>query len=162
MYVASMAGRLAARSLTSDVESALASTSSDQLLHLPFLKPGAVGDARAAYGLAKRGDQLRVQAASSAWGQRGARVNSISPGVVVTSMGRHELAGESEVLMRQLIESSATGRPGTSADIANAAAFLLSSDASFITGTDLLVDGGAMAGIVAADTADSSPGPGID
>ncbi|MFC7672872.1 SDR family oxidoreductase [Mycolicibacterium sp. GCM10028919] len=145
VYVASMAGHFASRKLTSEVDSALATTPSEQLIHLPFLQSGAVADSRAAYGLAKRGNQLRVQSASAAWGARGARVNSISPGVIVTPMGRQELAGESEILMRRLIESSATGRLGTSADIANAAAFLLSSDASFITGTDLLVDGGAVA-----------------
>lgn len=155
VYVASMAGHFASRNLTADVESELATTSSDQLISLPFLKPGAVADARAAYGLAKRGNQLRVQAASTAWGTRGARVNSISPGVIVTPMGRQELAGESEMLMRQLIERSATGRLGTSADIANAAAFLLSSDASFISGTDLLVDGGAVAGMGAAALLDN-------
>ena len=153
VYVASMAGHFTSRNLTSEVENALATTPSDQLIDLPFLQPDAVADTRAAYGLAKRGNQLRVQSASAAWGTRGARVNSISPGVIVTPMGRQELAGESEILMRQLIESSATGRLGTSADIANAAAFLLSSDASFITGTDLLVDGGAVAGIGAADIA---------
>jgi NAD(P)-dependent dehydrogenase (short-subunit alcohol dehydrogenase family) len=152
VYVASMAGHFASRNLSSEVENGLATTSSDELIGLPFLEPGAVANARAAYGLAKRGNQLRVQAASFAWGKRGARVNSISPGVIATPMGRQELAGESEALMRQLTEGSATGRLGTSADIANAAAFLLSPDASFIAGTDLLVDGGAVAGMGVADT----------
>lgn len=158
VYIASMAGHFASKNLSADIENALTNTPSDQLTRLPFLEPGVVADARAAYGLAKRGNQLRVQAASSAWGRRGARVNSISPGVIVTPMGREELAGESETLMRQLIERSATGRLGTSADIANAAAFLLSSEASFIAGTDLLVDGGAVAGMGAAATGSISPG----
>ncbi|MGW5517539.1 SDR family oxidoreductase [Nocardia africana] len=95
---------------------------------------------------ASRGaNQLRVQAASGAWGMRGARVNSISPGVISTPMGRQELSGQSGAAMRAMIEASGTARVGTPADIAAAAAFLLGPEASFITGTDLLVDGGAVA-----------------
>jgi NAD(P)-dependent dehydrogenase (short-subunit alcohol dehydrogenase family) len=78
---------------------------------------------------------------------RGARVNSISPGIISTPMGQQELAGESGAHMRAMIEASGTGRVGTPGDIANAVAFLLGSDASFITGVDLLVDGGAVAGL---------------
>ncbi|MGB3483092.1 MAG: SDR family oxidoreductase [Mycobacterium sp.] len=152
VYIASMAGHFGSRNLSADVEHALATTASDLLIDLPFLAPGTVTDPRAAYGVAKRGNQLRVQAASTAWGRRGARVNSISPGVIATPMGRQELSGTSEDLMRQLIERSATGRIGTSADIANAAAFLLGPDASFIAGTDLLVDGGAVAGFTTTNT----------
>lgn len=145
VVIASMAGAFAIGQLPAEAEAALATTVADDLLDLPFLdglpNPGA------AYSVAKRANQVRVQAASLAWGQRGARVNSISPGVISTVMGRRELAGESGSGMRAMVEASGTGRQGTAGDIAAAAAFLLGPDASFITGTDLLVDGGAVAGV---------------
>jgi NAD(P)-dependent dehydrogenase (short-subunit alcohol dehydrogenase family) len=97
--------------------------------------------------MAKRANQLRVQTASLAWGARGARVNSISPGVIATPMGRQELEGASGAFMRSMVEASGTKRLGSPDDIAAAAAFLLSHEASFITGTDLLVDGGVVAAI---------------
>lgn len=143
VVIASMAGHLAP--LPPEVEAALHSTPTDDLLDLPFLRPDALTDPGAAYAFAKRANHLRVQAASRAWGARGARVNTISPGVISTAMGRAELAGESGGHMRAMIESSGTGRAGTPNDIAEAAAFLLSPAASFITGTDLLVDGGVVA-----------------
>jgi NAD(P)-dependent dehydrogenase (short-subunit alcohol dehydrogenase family) len=74
-------------------------------------------------------------------------VNSISPGIISTPMGAEELAGQSGDQMRQMVAASATGRLGTPDDIAAAAAFLLDPRASFITGTDLLVDGGAVAAV---------------
>jgi len=81
------------------------------------------------------------------WGKRGARVNSISPGVISTPMGQAELSGESGAMMQGMIDVSGTGRIGTPSDIAEAAAFLLGPSASFITGTDLLVDGGVIAAV---------------
>ncbi|MBF6349954.1 SDR family oxidoreductase [Nocardia flavorosea] len=77
-------------------------------------------------------------------------MNSISPGVISTAMGQDELAGESGARMRQMVESSPTGRVGTAEDIAAAAAFLLDPVSSFVTGTDLLVDGGVVATVRAA------------
>jgi NAD(P)-dependent dehydrogenase (short-subunit alcohol dehydrogenase family) len=100
-----------------------------------------------AYPFAKRANQLRVAAAAKYWGCRGARINSISPGVISTAMGRQELAGASGQRLRALVGGSGTGRLGTPDDIAAAADFLLSSAASFITGTDLLVDGGVVAAV---------------
>ncbi|MFF5080200.1 SDR family oxidoreductase [Actinoplanes sp. NPDC000266] len=145
VVIASMAGTMAAGRLPAELEAALATTAADDLLGLPFLQAGALPDAGAAYGIAKRANQLRVRTASRAWGARGARVNSISPGVIATPMGRQELSGESGAMMRSMIEASGTGREGTAADIAAAAAFLLGPDSTFITGTDLLVDGGVVA-----------------
>ncbi|MER6172134.1 SDR family oxidoreductase [Streptosporangium sp. NPDC001681] len=147
VVIASMAGTMAAGHLPTEMEAALAHTPSDDLLALPFLQAGAVPDAGAAYGIAKRANQLRVQAASLAWGTRGARVNSISPGVISTPMGQAELDGTSGAAMRAMVDGSGTKRLGTPSDIAEAASFLLGSSSSFITGTDLLVDGGVVAAV---------------
>ena len=146
VVIASMAGHIAA-ALTPEQEHALAGTPADQLLQLPFLSPDQVTDPAAAYGIAKRANHVRVAAASTAWGERGARLNSISPGVISTPMGQQELAGQAGQLIRALVDASGTGRLGTPGDIAAAAAFLLGPDASFITGTDLLVDGGVVAAV---------------
>jgi NAD(P)-dependent dehydrogenase (short-subunit alcohol dehydrogenase family) len=145
VVIASMAGNLAAGQFPPEMESALATTPAAELLSLPFLSPTAIGNPGAAYGLAKRANHLRVQAASLAWGERGARVNSLSPGIISTPMGREELAGPSGAYMRAMIEGSATKRVGTPADIAAAVAYLLGPEASFVTGTDLLIDGGVVA-----------------
>jgi len=147
VVIASMAGSFGIGRYPAEMEGALALTPTDQLLSLPFLQEGAVPNPGVAYSLAKRANQVRVQAASKAWGQRGARINSISPGVISTPMGQQELAGESGASMRAMVEGSGTARLGTPNDIANATAFLLSPEASFITGTDLLVDGGTVAGV---------------
>ncbi|WP_280369984.1 SDR family oxidoreductase [Nocardia wallacei] len=145
VVIASMAGSLFAGHLPADAETALATSPADNLLDLPLLSDEEMKYPGIAYAVAKRANQLRVQAASLAWGRRGARVNSISPGVISTAMGRQELAGESGAGMRAMVAASGTQRLGTAADIANAAAFLLGPDAPFITGTDVLVDGGAVA-----------------
>ena len=97
--------------------------------------------------IAKRANQIRVAAAAGTWGERGARINSISPGVISTAMGRLELDSESGALMRAMVENSGLRRLGTPEDIAAATEFVLGPSASFVTGTDLLVDGGVVAAI---------------
>lgn len=153
VVISSMAGHMSA-GFPPDQEKALAATPAQDLLTLPFLAPDVVGDPGSAYVLAKRANILRVQAAAATWGERGARVNSISPGVISTPMGRQELAGESGEQMRAMVGMSATKRLGTPDDIAAAAVFLLDAQAGFITGTDLLVDGGVVAAIRAMMPAD--------
>ncbi|MCO6748549.1 SDR family oxidoreductase [Streptomyces albidoflavus] len=145
VVIASMAGHMLRTPLTAEQESALAHTPAEELLRLPFADPEALG--QGAYGLAKYGNRLRVQAASAAWGARGARINSVSPGVIATPMGQQELDGASGRTMRAMVAASGTGRLGTPEDIAEAAAFLLGPGASFITGNDLLVDGGVVAAL---------------
>jgi NAD(P)-dependent dehydrogenase (short-subunit alcohol dehydrogenase family) len=147
VVIASMAGSM--MRLDADLEHRLATTPIDDLLDLPDLAADALTDPGMAYVVAKRGNQLRVKAASVTWGARGARVNSISPGVIATPMGNAELAGPSGEAMRSMIAGSGTGRIGTPDDIANVVAFLLGSDASFVTGVDLLVDGGVTASLLA-------------
>lgn len=153
VVIASMAGSMAARTVPTEIQAALATTPVDELLSLPFLQ--TIDDPGAAYSIAKLGNQARVRAASVPWGRRGARVNSISPGIIATPMGREELASESGAQMRAMIEASGARRLGTSADIANAAAFLLGSNSAFVTGTDLLVDGG----VIAAMSCQATPAP---
>ncbi|NKQ52884.1 SDR family oxidoreductase [Amycolatopsis sp. K13G38] len=146
VVIASMAGHLAA-ALPPEQERALASTPAAELLALPFLGPDVVRDPGTAYGVAKRANTVRVQMAAATWGERGARVNSISPGIVSTPMGAQELAGQSGGYIRAMTEKSGVRRLGTPDDIAAAAQFLLSDQATFITGADLLVDGGVVAAV---------------
>jgi NAD(P)-dependent dehydrogenase (short-subunit alcohol dehydrogenase family) len=145
VFIASMAGTLMPEDL--EFERRLATTPTASLLDLPELSESAVDSAGFAYGLAKRANQVRVSAASVAWGRRGARVNSISPGVIATPMGRAELDGPSGEFMQSMVDNSGTARLGSPDDIAAAVTFLVSAQASFITGTDLLVDGGAVAAL---------------
>jgi NAD(P)-dependent dehydrogenase (short-subunit alcohol dehydrogenase family) len=141
LVIASMAGHFHPV-MDPGVEHELASTPSRDLLAMPACAPALFGNPQEAYGFAKRANHLRVAAAASAWGKRGARVNSISPGVISTAMGNQELNGSSGAVIKAMIDGSAAGRIGTPDDIAAAVEFLLSPAAGFITGTDLVVDGG--------------------
>lgn len=146
LVISSMAGHFLGPLDPAD-EAALAMAPAAGLLELPVVQAVLRERPDHAYRLAKRGNQLRVQGASVSWGRAGARINSISPGHVATPMGRLEaLHGANAQRVAALISGSAAGRQGTPQDIANAAAFLLSPDAAFITGTDLLMDGGAVPG----------------
>jgi NAD(P)-dependent dehydrogenase (short-subunit alcohol dehydrogenase family) len=148
--IASMAGTMT--TLPPEVMRLLATTPTDELSALPVLDPDSMVPG-IAYGVAKRANHARVQGASIPWGRRGGRVVSISPGVISTPMGQAELAGASGDFMRSMIEMSGTGRVGTPEDIAMAVEFLVSPAASFITGSDLLVDGGAIAALGSAPSA---------
>ncbi|MFF5075516.1 SDR family oxidoreductase [Actinoplanes sp. NPDC000266] len=140
--IASMAGHYA--SLSPEQERALATAPTDQLLALDVVK-AAPDDRTAAYILAKRANQVRVQAAAPAWNRLGARVNTVSPGVITTPMSRAEAASASGDHMMGMLEACGIGRTGTPAEIAEAVAFLTGPGSLYITGTDLLVDGGQAA-----------------
>ena len=120
---------------------------------MDFLTPETVGNSGAAYTLAKRANALRVRAAAITWGERGARVNCISPGIIATPLARDEMSGPNAAGYRHMIDTSAAGRMGTPSDVADAAALLLGPDGSFITGSDLLIDGGVIAAMRAAENA---------
>jgi NAD(P)-dependent dehydrogenase (short-subunit alcohol dehydrogenase family) len=140
VVVASMAGQLAG--LADHDERALATTPTAQLLDLDVVR--STTDPAAAYLLAKRGAQLRVQAAAGRYGARGARINSVSPGVIATAMSAAELASPYGDTMRLMLDAAPIARIGAPDDIAAAIGFLSSDDASYVTGADLLVDGGVV------------------
>jgi NAD(P)-dependent dehydrogenase (short-subunit alcohol dehydrogenase family) len=131
--------------MPADQECALAHTPADELLALPFLQSDALPNSGAAYAISKRANHLRVQAESLRWAERGARVNSISPGIILTPLAQHELDSPIGVAYRSMIEQSASKRMGTTEEIAAAAAYLMGPEAGFITGSDLLIDGGVIA-----------------
>jgi NAD(P)-dependent dehydrogenase (short-subunit alcohol dehydrogenase family) len=144
VVIASMAGHMQP-ALDPAVAQQLATAPTDELLGLEACS--TITSSQMAYPFAKRANQLRVAAAALSWGERGARINSISPGVISTAMGRLELSSESGALMRAMVDNSGLRRLGTPEDIAAATEFLLGPSAAFITGTDLLVDGGVIAAI---------------
>lgn len=131
--------------LTAEEDKALATTAAEELLALPMLQPDQVTDSLHAYQLSKRGNVLRVRAEAVRWGQRGARVNAISPGIIMTPLARDELSGSRSEGYRRMLELSPAGRAGTSDEVATLAALLLGPDGAFITGSDFLMDGGVTA-----------------
>jgi NAD(P)-dependent dehydrogenase (short-subunit alcohol dehydrogenase family) len=155
LIISSMAGHMMP-ALPPEQDHALAYTPADELLDLPFLKGDAIPNTLVAYMMAKRANALRVQAAAMSWGARGARVNAISPGIIVTPLARHELDSEIGDIYRGMVEASAVKRMAPPDEIAVAASFLLGPDAGFITGSDLLIDGG----VIAAMRAGKLPTPG--
>ncbi|XKK38797.1 SDR family oxidoreductase [Nocardiopsis sp. ARC36] len=142
--VSSMAGHYA--SLSRQDELALATAPTEELLDLDVLS-GVGEDAMTAYIIAKRANHVRVQAAALAWNRCGARVNTVSPGVIATPMSEAEGESASGGHMMAMLEACGIGRKGTPGEIAEAVAFLVGPEARFITGTDLLVDGGQAAWI---------------
>jgi NAD(P)-dependent dehydrogenase (short-subunit alcohol dehydrogenase family) len=128
--------------LSVEKNKALATTPVEELLALPFLQPDKVTDSLNAYQLAKRGNSLRVMAEAVRWGKRGARINTISPGIIITPLARDEFTGPRGAGYRRMIEISAAGRAGTPDEVGNVAALLMGPDGGFITGSDFLMDGG--------------------
>jgi len=124
---------------------ALATTAVEELLNLPLLQPDKIKDSLHAYQLAKRGNSLRVMAEAVRWGKRGARINTISPGIIITPLARDELNGPRGEGYRRMIALSAAGRAGTPDEVATVAALLMGADGGFITGSDFLMDGGVTA-----------------
>jgi len=131
--------------LTVEQNRALATLPVEELLDLPFLRPDEVTDSLHAYQLSKRGNSLRVAAEAVRWGRRGARVNTISPGIVITPLAKDELSGPRGEGYRRMIESSPMGRAGTPDEVAAVGAPLMGPDGGFITGSDVLMDGGVTA-----------------
>jgi NAD(P)-dependent dehydrogenase (short-subunit alcohol dehydrogenase family) len=131
--------------LTVEQNKALATTPVEDLLSLPFLQPDKVTDPLHAYQISKRGNSLRVMAEAVRWGKRGARVNTISPGIIITPLAKDELTGPRGAGYRRMIELSAAGRPGTPDEVGNVGALLMGPDGGFITGSDFLMDGGVTA-----------------
>jgi NAD(P)-dependent dehydrogenase (short-subunit alcohol dehydrogenase family) len=148
VVIASNAGYLFPDDLDAKEMLELATLPAAALSALPVLSAARFADRATAYGFAKHMCRLRVQAAAAGrWGERGARINSISPGVIATPMGRAELVGDNQRLVQGLIDASPARRAGTAEEIANVVDFLLGSAASFVTGADIVVDGGAVAAI---------------
>jgi len=128
-----------------EMDEALARTPADDLLKLPCLQPTAVSGSGAAYGISKRGNHLRVQTESLKWGERGARINSISPGIIMTPLAQHEMESPVGDIYKSMIKASVAKRVGTADEVASAAAYLLGSESNFMTGSDILIDGGVIA-----------------
>jgi NAD(P)-dependent dehydrogenase (short-subunit alcohol dehydrogenase family) len=110
-----------------------------------MLHPDQVKDSVHAYQLSKRGNSLRVSAEAVRWGKRGARVNTISPGIIITPLAKDELSGPRGASYRRMLEISPAGRAGTPDEVGNVGALLMGADGAFITGSDFLMDGGVTA-----------------
>ncbi|PLP94979.1 short-chain dehydrogenase [Pseudomonas sp. FFUP_PS_473] len=144
IVIASQSGhRLPA--LTPEQNKALATTPVEELLALPMLQADKVTDPLNAYQISKRGNSLRVMAEAVRWGKRGARVNTISPGIIFTPLARDELSGPRGEGYRRMIDLSAVGRGGTPDEVGAVAALLMGPEGTFITGSDFLMDGGVTA-----------------
>src|SRR5277367_4144967 len=131
--------------LSTEQNAALALTPVEDLLALPMLQPDQVKDSLHAYQIAKRGNSLRVMAEAVRWGKRGARVNTISPGIIITPLANDELKGPRGPGYRRMLEVSAVGRAGTPDEVGTVGALLMGPEGTFITGSDFLMDGGVTA-----------------
>ncbi|TFU02918.1 SDR family oxidoreductase [Polymorphobacter arshaanensis] len=144
VVIASQSGhRLPA--LTPEQNKALATTPTEDLLALPMLAPDKVTDPLNAYQISKRGNALRVMAEALRWGKRGARLNAISPGIIITPLANDELSGPRGDGYRRMLQLSPAGRAGTPDEVGTVGALLMSDDGAFITGSDFLMDGGVTA-----------------
>ena len=144
VVIASQSGhRLPA--LTVEQNKALATTPVEELLGLPFLQLDQVTDSLHAYQLAKRGNSLRVMAEALRWSKRGARVNTISPGIIMTPLAKDELSGPRAASYQHMLDVSPAGRAGTPDEVGTVGALLMGPGGGFITGSDFLMDGGVTA-----------------
>jgi NAD(P)-dependent dehydrogenase (short-subunit alcohol dehydrogenase family) len=131
--------------LSAEQNALLATTPTEELLGLSMLQLAQVKDSLHAYQLSKRGNSLRVMAEAVRWGKRGARVNTISPGIIITPLANDELKGPRGPGYRRMMEVSAAGRAGTPDEVGTVGALLMGPDGAFITGSDFLMDGGVTA-----------------
>ena len=131
--------------LTAVEDEQLATTPTEELLNLLILKPENIKDTLHAYQMAKRCNEKRVMAESVKWGEKDARINSISPGIIVTPLAIDEFNGPRGAFYKNMFAKCPAGRPGTADEVANVAELLMSDKGAFITGSDFLIDGGATA-----------------
>ena len=131
--------------LSAEVDEQLACTPTEDLLKLEVLQPENIKDTLHAYQMAKRCNEKRVMAESIKWGARGGRINSISPGIIVTPLAIDEINGPRGDFYTNMFAKCPAGRPGTADEVANVAELLMSPQGAFITGADFLIDGGATA-----------------
>ena len=129
--------------LTAAEDEALAMTPPEELLQLEMLQPQNIKDTLHAYQLAKRCNEKRVMAQSVEWGKRGARLNAIAPGIIVTPLAMDEFEGPRGGFYKNMFAKCPAGRPGTADEVANVAELLMSDKGAFITGSTILIDGGA-------------------
>lgn len=131
--------------LTPEEDWQLAMTPTEELLNLSILQPQNIRDTLHAYQLAKRCNVKRVMAEAVKWGKRGARINSIAPGIIVTPLAIDEFNGPRGDFYKNMFAKCPAGRPGTADEVANVAELMMSDRGAFITGADFLIDGGATA-----------------
>ncbi|MBO5473859.1 MAG: SDR family oxidoreductase [Lachnospiraceae bacterium] len=131
--------------LTAEQDAQLATTPTEELLSLEILQPENIRDTLHAYQMAKRCNEKRVMAQSVEWGKRGARINDIAPGIIVTPLAMDEFNGPRGDFYKNMFAKCPAGRPGTADEVANVAELLMSDRGAFITGSTFLVDGGATA-----------------
>lgn len=131
--------------LTPEEDRLLATTPTEELLSLEMLRPENIRDTLHAYQMAKRCNVKRVMSEAVKWGERGARINSISPGIIVTPLAIDEFNGPRGDFYKNMFAKCPAGRPGTADEVAHVAELLLDDKAAFITGSDFLIDGGATA-----------------
>lgn len=131
--------------LTPEQDELLATTPTEELLHLEILRPENIKDTLHAYQMAKRCNEKRVMAEAVKWGKRGARLNDIAPGIIVTPLAIDEFNGPRGDFYKNMFTKCPAGRPGTADEVANVAELLMSPAGAFITGSTILIDGGATA-----------------
>jgi NAD(P)-dependent dehydrogenase (short-subunit alcohol dehydrogenase family) len=131
--------------LTAEEDEQLATTPTEELLGLDILQPENIKDTLHAYQLAKRCNEKRVMAQAVDWGKRGARLNDIAPGIIVTPLAIDEFNGPRGDFYKNMFAKCPAGRPGTADEVANVAELLMSEKGAFITGSTILIDGGATA-----------------